>query len=140
MRSESTATENHADMHRDHKEWYSEQVCWRNDLRSWQHELVNAKEDLKQIESALKDHETTLQQHGSAIRLNEQEMDQHEHSLTVYEQGGEGAELLAMVEKHRQEAKLHADQRAVHERLKRQHHAVLARLERVLQLFADGAA
>ncbi len=42
MRSESTNIDNHADMHRDHKQWNSEQVCWRNDLRSWQHQLVKA--------------------------------------------------------------------------------------------------
>lgn len=139
MQSEPMTINNHADMHREHKQWYSEQVCWRNDLRSWQHELLKAKEDLKQIELALTDHETTLQKHGSAIRLNEQEMDAHEHALAEYEQGAEGTQLLAMVEKHRQEALLHAEQRGVHERLKRQHHAVLTRLARVLQAFSQAA-
>jgi septal ring factor EnvC (AmiA/AmiB activator) len=137
MTSETPIIENHADMHRDHREWNSEQICWRNDLRSWQHELANAREELKQIEAALKDHETTLQKHGSAVRLSEQEMDAHEHALTEFEQGGAGDELLAMIQKHRQEASLHAEQRAAHERLKRQHHAVVARLRHVLAAFSE---
>lgn len=140
MTNKTTTIEDHADMHRDHREWYSEQICWRNDLRSWQHELAKAKEDLKQIEFELRDHETTLQQHGSAIRLSEQEIDAHEHALTEYEQGGEGSELLAMVQKHQQEAKLHSEQRAVHMRLKRQHHVVLTRLQQVLKSFSESAA
>ncbi len=39
MRNEPLIIENHADMHRVHKEWNSEQLCWRNDLASWQHDV-----------------------------------------------------------------------------------------------------
>lgn len=139
MTSQPAVIKNHADMHREHQQWNSEQVCWRNDLRSWQHELLSAKENLKQIELALKDHETTLQKHGAAIRLSEQEMDAHEHLLADYERGGEGIELPAMVAKHQQQSQIHADQRAAHEALKRQHHDVLTRLRRVLEAFSPGA-
>jgi hypothetical protein len=115
-------------MHHEHRQWLSENDLWRCDIGSWQEELRRAVVGLKEIEAALKEHETALQTHAAAIRLREQELATHEHALAEYERGEAGAELLGLARTHKAEAAKHAQQRDAHERIKRHHHEVIAKM------------
>jgi hypothetical protein len=115
-------------MHQDHKQWLSDNDMWRCDISVWQEEFKKAAADLKQIEAAVKEHEKALQVHAAAIRLREQELAAHEHALAEYERGETGAELIVLAKAHDKEAAKHVQQRDAHERIKRHHHDVIAKV------------
>ena len=127
----------HLQMHQNHLAWDSEKNCWREDLRNWQHELTQAFASLKELEADLKQHEQTLRQHASSVRLNEGSTDAHEHSLTEYEKGGQGADLPLLAKKHQEEQDNHIQLRAGHEELKRRHHTIIAHLQLLLRAFPN---
>jgi hypothetical protein len=114
-------------MHGEHRLWESDISQWRDDLRAWQHELAQSQREIQQLERALQKHAQTLQQHASALRLEEQTAGNHEHEIVKYERGAEGDALFEMARAHSQEALRHAEHRAAHEQLKRQHHTMIAR-------------
>lgn len=122
------ATVTHATMHHDHRQWLSDNDMWRCDIANWQQEFKKVAADLKQIEAALKEHEQALQVHAAAIRLREQELAAHEHALAEYERGETGAELISLAQSHEKEARKHAQQCDAHERIKRHHHEVVAKV------------
>ena len=127
----------HALMHREHRQWLSEDELWRGDIASWQNELKTALTDLAQVEKALREHERALEVHAAAIRCYEQDAAAHEHLLAEYEQGETGEKLIALVHAHQKGADKHAQQRAVHERIKKHHHMVIARCTLLLKALAS---
>ena len=127
----------HALMHREHRQWLSEDNLWRDDIAIWQKELKTALTDLTQVEKALHAHEKALEVHAAAVRCYEQDAAAHEHLLAEYEQGGEGDKLVALVQAHQKGADKHAQQRAAHERIKKHHHTVIARCNLLLKALAS---
>lgn len=122
----SPSPRTHAQMHAEHQQWYGEDALWHEEIAVWQGEIKKAQADIERLSNALKDHEAALQKHAAAIRLYEQDMRTHEHALADYEQGGEGANLFSLAQRHSLEADKHADQRARHETVKRDHHTTMA--------------
>jgi hypothetical protein len=122
------STVTHATMHQDHKRWLSDNDMWRCDISAWQEEFKNAAAQLKEIEPAVKEHERALQTHAAAIRLRGQELSAHEHALAEYELGEIGTELIPLAKAHEKEAAKHAQQQDAHERIKRNHHNVIAQV------------
>ncbi len=81
---------------------------------------------MRKLEEALREHRRTLQTHLEAITAEEQALKDHEYALAEYERGGPGDGLLDMARTHQENASKHAQQRQAHERLKKQHHTVMA--------------
>jgi hypothetical protein len=127
----------HALMHREHRQWHSENELWRDDIATWQKELKTALADLAQVEKALREHEKALEVHAAAIRCYEQDAAAHEHLLAEFESGGTGDKLVALVQAHQTGADKHAQQRSVHERIKKHHHIVIARCNLLLKALAS---
>ena len=127
----------HALMHREHRQWLSEDELWRGDIASWQNELKAALADLAQVEKALREHEKALEVHAAAIRCYEQDAAAHEHLLAEYEQGDMGEKLIALVQAHQKGADKHSQQRVAHERIKKHHHTVIARCNLLLKSLAS---
>jgi hypothetical protein len=115
-------------MHQDHKRWLSDNDMWRCDISAWQEEFKKAAADLKQIGAAIKEHEKALQVHAAAIRLREQQLAGHEHALAEYERGETGTDLIPLAKAHEKEAAKHAQQHDAHERIKKNHHNVIAQV------------
>jgi hypothetical protein len=116
----------HVEMHGEHQRWLSDTAMWRDDLAHWQKEIADALDSLKELEGALRQHSQCLQGHLETLTAEEAETRSHEHALAEYERGGPGDELLAMARPHGEHATKHGQQRQAHERLKRQHHTVMA--------------
>lgn len=127
----------HALMHREHAQWRSEDELWRDDIAAWQKELKAALADLAQVEKALREHEKALEVHAAAIRCYEQASAAHEHLLAEYERGNSGDTLVALVQEHQKTADKHVQQRAAHERIKKHHHAAIARCQVLLKALAS---
>jgi hypothetical protein len=109
---------------------------WRCDIAAWQQEFKTVKTDLAQVEAALKEHEQAMQVHAAAIRLRERDLAAHEHALAEYERGETGAQLIPLAHAHDQEGTKHAQQREAHERIKRNHHLVLAKVAQLRKSLA----
>ena len=121
-------TATHASMHQNHRQWLSDNKMWRCDIAAWQQEFKTVTQELKQVEAALMEHEQALQIHAAAIRVREQDLTAHEHALAEYERGEAGDQLIALARAHDQEAAKHAQQSEAHERIKRHHHLVMAKV------------
>ncbi len=127
----------HAEMHADHVAWIRELQFWRDELRAWQQELLSAQQGLSKVEQALRQHDSALQQHAAAVRLYEQSVGQHEQAIQQFEHGGASEQLVSMAASHQQEAVTNARLRAVHERLKQRHHAILTHWATLCQAMSD---
>ena len=132
-------TATHATMHQDHRQWLSDNKMWRCDIAAWQQEFKTVTQELRQIETALKEHEQALQVHAAAIRLREQDLAAHEHALAEYERGEAGEQLIPLARAHDQEAAKHVQQHEAHERIKRHHHEVLAKVVELRKSLAKAA-
>jgi hypothetical protein len=118
-----------ADFHSDHRLWLSEDALWRDEIRVWQEEMKRALADLKQLGIALKAHRQTLQAQASTIRLHELSHKVHEHDLVLIEQGKHADHP----DSHERELAEHGQQRTNQERLKRQHHTIMAHWDLLCQ-------
>ncbi|MCE9607882.1 MAG: hypothetical protein K8U03_23605 [Planctomycetia bacterium] len=120
-------------MHGDHREWQSENAFWHDQLREWEREVGEAIGDLPKIEQALRGHERRLQTHAAAIRLYEQVAADHEHQLAELVHEGAPSAAGCTAHKHGKESRNHAQQRQVHEALKRTHHTFMAHWAMLLE-------
>lgn len=116
----------HIEMHGDHQRWLSDQAMWRDDLAMWQQEIAKAMDGIRKLEDALRTHRATLQEHEQTIAAETPCLQNHEHALAEFERGGSGEGLLQLAVSHQQSAEKHGKQRSEHERIKKDHHIVMA--------------
>lgn len=127
----------HIDMHREHIGWRKEDAFWRDELAIWEREIHQAIKELPRLEKALRDHAERLRKHAASIRLYEQDFAKHEHALIEYEQGEAPEVLIEMAGAHRHEFDKHIEQRKVHEEVKRQQHALMAKWSLLLTALVE---
>lgn len=118
--------ESHLAMHGAHRQWSNDNALWRDEIALWQTEIKRLVEQLTAVKQALKRHQDEVRKHAAAVHLYQSSQDDHERALADYEAGGPGAPLVGLAKQHRQEQDKHQSQRALHERLKRRHHTLVA--------------
>ncbi len=129
------STSSPSGMHRDHREWESENALWRDQLREWQRENEQAVAELNRAQQVFRNHERTLETHAAGIRLFGQACAEHEHDLAAKAQA-ETPQACGMCG-HEQEAIDHRREREIHERIKRRHHTLMAQLAMLMRSLTE---
>lgn len=130
----------HIDMHREHTGWRKEDAFWRDELAIWEREIHQAIKDVPRLEQALRNHAEILRKHAASIRLYEQDFAKHEHALVEYEQGEASEVLIELAGAHRLESGRHVELRKVHEEVKEQQHALMAKWSLLLTALIEPEA
>lgn len=118
-----------AAMHTDHRHWKNDHDVWRRDLGGWEIDYEAALAYLERLRQTIEQHGKSLQTHSQAINSHEAALELHERTMTNFEcQGKEERLNEAAVKSHEQRAVDHLNQRDAHERLKREHHTLMAQL------------
>ena len=120
------ATADHLEMHFEHKQLLNEIALWQEQLTYWRKELREATAEIDRLKASLKCHDEALQKHAEHLECECTRLQEHEHALVEYERGGTGQELIALAQKHTNELARQLNRRAVHERIKRHHHSLMA--------------
>jgi hypothetical protein len=136
-RSVTVAQPSAETLHADHTRWREENAMWRDDVGQWRKQLEEAIADLQAVEATLRRHGDVLLSHESAVGVANQESDEHEHVLAEFARGGPGQRLSQLLDVHRKTAIRHAQQRDAHERLKKQHHMLIAQCHLLLKSLTD---
>ncbi|MBI2481227.1 MAG: hypothetical protein HYV60_22085 [Planctomycetia bacterium] len=125
-------------MYADHRYWKQEHSAWRGDIALWQEEYDALRAALKELEQAVQRHGEALQEHATAITEHEAALDLHERVIAEYEAGCErpGRDDTD-IDRHQQQAFAHFDQRQTHERMKREHHRLVAQLEMIDSILSE---
>ncbi|MBI1902552.1 MAG: hypothetical protein HYS13_15735 [Planctomycetia bacterium] len=124
-------------LHAEHNLWRDENAMWRDDVSEWRKQLEQSIADLQAVEATLRRHGDVLKSHESAVAVANQESDEHERVLAEFARGGPGQRLLQLLDAHRKTAIRHAQQRDAHERLKKQHHMLIAQCHLLLKSLTD---
>jgi hypothetical protein len=122
-----------AQMHREHKDWQSENALWRDQLREWEQQTAKATEELEFVRSVLVKHLESLERHAAAVRLYEQKSMEHEHEIATAVAGNSPEIPTRTDGKHFDEAADHHQVRLRHEALKRRHHELISRFSLLVQ-------
>lgn len=118
-----------AGMHAEHRQWQSEHSMWSDDVGHWREQYQSAIAQLKELETLVRQHGEGLDGHQQTIERIQRSSVQHEKSMAGYLREGEDAEgQEAMCKNHQQKAEHHAEQRTLHEQLKKRHHTLMAHL------------
>ena len=119
------------DLHADHRVWLADLSLWQDDMAEWRAELGKALENLREAESALRAHAQGLDEHQVELDREEEAIRQHECGIALAGRAGLDATP------HDSQAARHPQRRAAHERLKKYHHTVLARVSLLLKAIAQ---
>jgi hypothetical protein len=117
-----------ADMHNEHQHWLSDNAFWRDEVAVWQRELDDARQGLLRLEGVLRDHRSSLHDHLDTIAAEEHARQELQRTLAELGKGRSPEELeeLLLAMNHKRNTGGHAQQRDVHEKLKKRHHTVMA--------------
>jgi len=124
------------ELHRDHLEWKTNNAFWRDELAVWQGELKQAGPMLERLQRILQEHASKLEVHAGSIGLAEEACDAHERCLVQAARVATPSKAAPGGE-HFVETYDHAQQREMHESLKRRHHTLLARLSMLMHSLAS---
>jgi hypothetical protein len=116
------------DLHADHRAWLADLSLWQDEVAEWRAELGRALDDLRRAEEALRAHAQGIDRHQVELVQEEEAIRQHECGIAIVERAG-GLEAGP----HETQATRHPVRRQAHERLKRYHHTVLARVSLLLK-------
>jgi hypothetical protein len=118
----------HAQMHQDHHHWLNDSAMWRDDIEIWKEESQTALADLAHLEAALRQLIKSIQDRERRVNQHAQKIKTHEQSLSEFERSGQGdsLQLLTLAKAHQEEAGHHLQQCQSHERLKKDHHTIMA--------------
>lgn len=114
-------------MHTEHRYWKQEHGTWRGDIALWQQEYDAMHAAIEALQQAVERHGEALRKHVVTINDHEAALDLQERVIAERETGHARPGLNeADVDQH---ALGHLEQRQVHERMKREHHRLVAQLE-----------
>jgi hypothetical protein len=124
------------DLHAEHRDWETDISLWKDELETWLKELSRASGNLRRAERALESHAQALDRHTLDLLTEEQAVRRHERAM-AQEAGGGREGLVLPPGDHTAESERHHKMRDAHERLKKYHHAILARLSVLLKVIAE---
>jgi septal ring factor EnvC (AmiA/AmiB activator) len=116
----------------DRKQLQSEVSLWRSEVRSLQQEYRKALADLHRLEAALRQREQLLEAYSTALDAHDERLAGEEWKEPAGD-GGPAEAVLPQAPVGSEEILKHWRRREDHERVKRQHHAVLAYWSLLLQ-------
>lgn len=116
----------HMEMHCDHQHRLNEIGLWQEQLNHWRGELQESLRNMERLQTALTCHEQALQKHAQELDHDCTSLHEHEHALAEFERGETGMDLVSLAQKHRDERSRQDERRAVHERIKKHHHSLMA--------------
>jgi hypothetical protein len=126
-------------MHSDHRRWQAALSQWKDDLAEWDRELVQAGEALREVGAALDSHAAGLDAHARLLRREDQEVDDHEHLMACLARHQADHDPISQHGGHDAEACRFARLHDAHERLKKYHHTLMARISVLARAAAEPA-
>lgn len=132
-------TETPEKMHADHRRWESALSQWNDDLAEWDKELVQASQALRDAGAALDAHAAGVDAHARLMRREGQEVEDHEHLLACVARHQADHDRIGQCGGHDAEGCRFARLRDAHERLKKYHHALMAKVSLLAKAAAEPA-
>jgi chromosome segregation ATPase len=123
-------------MHREHLAWKSENDLWLDEVRAWQYELYQVKSDARRLQASLESHEQALAAQAEAIREYKERIGKEERILAMDQACCD--ELPPPDARFAQEAKLHQQALARHDRVKRHHRQVMKQWLKLMNVLGEG--
>jgi hypothetical protein len=134
----STTVETFETMQAEHKDWLASHAEWHRDIERWQAEHKAAADRLTAMQSRIREHGEALEEHARALRQIEAAISLHEREISKYQVGKGTQAPDVMANRHRENEGVFSRQQDAHERIKKHHEEVMARL-RNLELSAETA-
>ena len=116
-------------IHADHRYWKQEHSTWRSDIVLWQQEYDAMRTAIEALGRTVERHGAALRKHAVAINDHEAALDLQERVIAEHEIGLERPGPDDGGTDQQQQIMAHLEQRQVHERMKREHHRLVAQLE-----------
>lgn len=131
-------TISHSEIHGDHRYWQNEIKMWRDDIQLWQQEREDC---IAELLEAISRHDRAMECHSNSIVDHQSAIEDHEHFIAECEQKmntEDKGQVETFMETHYGESALQTDLRASHEKIKRRHHTVMAKLAMVVASLKHG--
>ncbi len=131
-------TISHSEIHGDHRYWQSEIKMWRDDIQQWQQEREDC---IAELLEAINRHDRAMECHTNSIVDHQSAIVDHEHFIAECEQNSSAKDKgdeATFAETHQGESSIQNDLRASHERIKKRHHTVMAKLAMVVASLKHG--
>ena len=124
-------------MHADHRVWAMSLSQWQDDLALWHQELIRAGEELRKAGAILDAHASGLDAHARLLRRETEEVEDHEHLMACVARHQADHDRVAQAGGHDAEATRYTRLRDAHERLKRYHHQLMAKVSVLAKAVAE---
>ena len=124
-------------MHADHRTWALAMSQWDDDLALWHNELIQAGESLRQAGAALDAHGGGLDSHRRLLHREAEEVEDHEHLMACVARHQADHDRVAQAGGHDAEAARYRRLLDAHERLKRYHHQLMAKVSVLAKAVAE---
>jgi hypothetical protein len=128
----------HAQVHADHRQRGDDVRHWRDDVATWNAEQKTV---FAALQAAVAAQTAALEAHAGVLGEHEGTLLEHEHYIVECEKLGRpevaGSVERAWADSHDQEAVRHAGLREAHERIRRHHYTVMARLRLAAKALAE---
>lgn len=115
-------------MHADHRQWAEALSQWEDDLAIWHRELIEAGEALRQVGAILDAHAAGLGSHTRLLHREDEAVEDHEHLIACVARHQADHDRIAQAGGHDAEAVRYRRLLDTHERLKKYHHTLMAKV------------
>ena len=130
-------TEQHAIMHRQHRDAQSELNSWIDDVYNWQAEHKQALAWLAHVEAAIRELDIQLQKHKLLIEKQERHVREHEHEIAIQEQHQRFETHTPLVDQHEVFSEEQTRLRDAHGKVGEHHRKQVAHLKQVYEEFTN---
>lgn len=127
----------HAVLLADRRHWLNDLTRWQHDLSTWRQELASAIAELRRAEVALEDHRRALESYGDELQGEKDILVEFEVAVGDFESGESVPGAVTPAEMHEVRAGRHPHLWDAHERLKKYHHSVVAKITMLLKALAE---
>jgi hypothetical protein len=119
-------------MYADRQQWLKDLDRWKGDLKGWDAELAYAVEELRRVEAALAAHRSALDNYRNELQGEAELLAARDAAAGEYVSGEPMAGFDSSIEPHPERAARHVQLWDAHERLKRYHHGIIAKVHLLL--------
>jgi hypothetical protein len=126
-------------MHADHRLWAESLSQWKDDLAIWHRELTEAGEALRQAGAALDAHAAGLDSHARLLHREDEAVENHEHLIACVARHQADHDRIAQAGGHDAEAARFRRLLDAHERVKKYHHTLMAKVSVLARAAAEPA-
>jgi len=130
-------TEQHIEMHKEHREAQTQLTSWLDDIYMWRAENRQAFAWLSKIEAAIHENDVCLQKHSDLIDRQDRHIRQHEHEIVLQEQKHRFDDSTALVDEHDEFSARQIEARSAHASVGEKHRKQLVELKRLLNQIVE---